>query len=52
MVRIEERTGALFGGAGVAVWIVLYLVAALSTPGYSITTHRLSDLGNPSAPVP
>jgi hypothetical membrane protein len=52
MVRIAPRTGALFSWAAVVVWIVLYLVAALSTPGYSIMTHRLSDLGNPSAPAP
>ena len=52
MVRIEPRTGALFGWAAVAAWIVLYLVAATSTPGYSITSQRLSDLGNPSAPAP
>ncbi len=52
MVRFEPRTASLFGFAAVAVWIVLYLVAALSTPGYSVTTHRLSDLGNPSQPAP
>ncbi|HII41183.1 MAG TPA: DUF998 domain-containing protein [Thermoplasmata archaeon] len=51
MVRIEPRTGALFGFAAVAVWVVLYLVAALSTPGYTITGNRLSDLGNPSRPA-
>ena len=51
MVRIETRTGALFGGAAVASWVALYLVAALSTPGYTITGNRLSDLGNPSAPA-
>jgi hypothetical membrane protein len=51
MVRIEPRTGALFGFAAVAVWVVLYLVAALSTPGYTITGNRLSDLGNPSEPA-
>lgn len=51
MVRIEPRTGALFGFAAVAVWFVLYLVAALSTPGYTITGNRLSDLGNPSEPA-
>ncbi len=51
MIRVEARTGALFGWAAVAVWIVLYLVAALSTPGYSITGNRLSDLGNPAAPA-
>ena len=52
MVRIESRTGALFGWIAVATWFVLYLVAALSTPGYSITAQRLSDLGNPAAPAP
>ena len=52
MVRIEVRTGALFGWAAVVAWVVLYLVAASSTPGYSITAQRLSDLGNPSAPAP
>ncbi len=52
MARIEPRTGALFGVIAVAVWIVLYLVAALSTPGYTITGNRLSDLGNPSQPAP
>ncbi len=52
MVRIETRTGALFGWAAVAAWVTLYLVAALSTPAYSITGWRLSDLGNPSAPAP
>ncbi|HYM41012.1 MAG TPA: DUF998 domain-containing protein [Thermoplasmata archaeon] len=52
MVRIDPRTGILFGWAAVVVWVVLYLIAALSTPGYSITAERLSDLGNPSAPAP
>lgn len=52
MVRIDVRTGALFGWAAVAAWIVLYLVAAVSTPSYSITAMRLSDLGNPAAPAP
>lgn len=52
MVRIDPRSGVLFGWAAVTAWVVLYLVAALSTPGYSITTQRLSDLGNPSAPAP
>jgi hypothetical membrane protein len=52
MVRIDLRTGALFGWAAVATWVILYLVAALSTPGYSPTAQRLSDLGNPSAPAP
>ncbi len=52
MVWIDARTGALFGWAAVVAWIVLYLVAALSTPGYSITAMRLSDLGNPSHPAP
>jgi hypothetical membrane protein len=52
MVRIEPRTAALFGFAAVAVWPVLYLVAATSTPGYTITGNRLSDLGNPSQPAP
>ena len=52
MVQIESRTGALFGWIAVATWFALYVVAALSTPGYSITAHRLSDLGNPAAPVP
>lgn len=51
MVRVDARTGALFGWAAVAAWVVLYLVAALSTPGYSITARRLSDLGNPAAPA-
>ncbi len=41
----------MFGFAAVAVWAVLYLVAALSTPGYTITGSRLSDLGNPSEPA-
>ena len=52
MVRLEARTGALFGWAAVGAWVVLYLVAALSTPGYTITGNRLSDLGNPAAPAP
>ncbi len=52
MVRIELRTGALFGWVAVAVWIVLYLVAALATPGYAIAANRLSDLGNPAAGAP
>jgi len=51
MVRIEPRTGALFGFAAVAAWVVLYLVAAVSSPGYTITGNRLSDLGNPSRPA-
>ena len=51
MVRIEPRTASLFGFAAVVAWVILYVVAALSTPGYSITTHRLSDLGNPSQPA-
>ncbi len=41
----------MFGFAAVAVWTVLYLVAAISTPGYTITGNRLSDLGNPSEPA-
>ncbi len=41
----------MFGFAAVAVWTVLYLVAAVSTPGYTITANRLSDLGNPSEPA-
>ncbi len=52
MVRIETRTGVLFGWAAVAVWLVLYLVAAVSTPGYTITGNRLSDLGNSAAGAP
>ncbi len=52
MVRIETRTGVLFGWAAVTVWLVLYLVAAASTPGYTITGNRLSDLGNPAAGAP
>lgn len=52
MVRIETRTGALFGWAAVVAWIALYLVAAVSSPAYSVTGWRLSDLGNPSAPAP
>lgn len=50
MLRIAPRTGALFGWAAVAVWTALYLFAALSTPGYTITGNRLSDLGNPVHP--
>ncbi len=52
MVRLDVRTGALFGWAAVGAWMILYLVAAVSTPGYSITAMRLSDLGNPAAPAP
>jgi len=52
MVRFEVRTGVLFGWAAVAAWVSLYLVAALSTPGYTITGNRLSDLGNPAEPAP
>ena len=52
MVRVEPRTGALFGWAAVAVWLVLYGVAATLTPGYSIPANRLSDLGDPSRPAP
>ena len=52
MARIEARTGAVFGWTAVAAWIALYLVAVLSTPGYTITGNRLSDLGNPSQPAP
>jgi hypothetical membrane protein len=52
MVRLETRTGVLFGWAAVAVWFVLYGVAATSTPGYTITGSRLSDLGNPVAGAP
>ncbi len=52
MIRIDLRTGAVFGWAAVVAWVVLYLVAALSTPGYSITAMRLSDLGDPRAPAP
>ena len=52
MVRIETRTASIFGFAAIVAWVVLYLIAALSTPYYSITTHRLSDLGNPNAPAP
>lgn len=52
MRAVAPRTGALFGFAAVAAWIALYLVAAFSTPGYSITGNRLSDLGNPKAGAP
>ena len=50
MLRIGPRTAALFAWAAVTAWIVLYLIAAFSTPGYSITGNRLSDLGNPVHP--
>ncbi len=33
MARLDARTGAPFGWVAVGIWIVLYLVAALSTPG-------------------
>ncbi len=52
MVRIETRTGVLFGWAAVAAWLILYGIAAASTPGYSVTGNRLSDLGNPAAGAP
>lgn len=52
MVRIETRTGVFFGWAAVASWSLLYLVAAVSTAGYSVTGNRLSDLGNPDAGAP
>ncbi len=52
MVRIETRTGVLFGWAAVLAWFALYAVAAVSTPGYTLTGYRLSDLGNPAAPAP
>ncbi len=52
MVRFDVRTGAFFGWGAVAAWVVLYLVAALATPGYTITGNRLSDLGNPAAGAP
>ena len=52
MTRIDPRTGALFGWGAVTFWVVLYTVAALSTPGYSIPGNRLSDLGNPAEPRP
>ncbi len=52
MVRIPVRTGVIFGWTAVVAWVVLYLVAAGSTPGYTITGYRLSDLGNPTAPAP
>ncbi len=52
MVRVETRTGVLFGWVAVTVWTLLYLVAAVSTPGYMITGNRLSDLGNPAAGAP
>ena len=51
VVRVDPRTGALFGFAAVGVWTVLYLVAAFSTPGYSNTGNRLSEQGNPSEPA-
>ncbi len=52
MVRVEPKLGALTGFAAVAAWTILYLVAALQTPYYSITGNALSDLGNPHAPAP
>lgn len=52
MVRIETRTGVVFGWAAVTSWTLLYLVAAISTPGYTITGRWLSDLGNPAAGAP
>ncbi len=52
MRKVPPRIGALFGFAAAVVWLVLYLVAALSTPGYSIEGRALSDLGNPNTPTP
>jgi len=52
MRSVAPRTGAAFGFAAVLVWFALYAVAALSTPGYSITGNRLSDLGHPKAGAP
>jgi hypothetical membrane protein len=43
--------GAYAGWGAVAAWIAFYLAAALSTPSYTMTGNRLSDLGNPAAPA-
>jgi len=55
-MALSPRIGALVGFALVAVWVALYLVAALSATsspyGYTITGRYLSDLGNPAAPAP
>ena len=50
-IPIPRRTGAVLGGAGLAAWAALYLVAALSYPGYDVTRNFLSDLGHPDAPA-
>lgn len=52
MIRVETRTGVLFGWAAVVAWFALYVMAAVSTPGYTIAGNRLSDLGNPAAGAP
>jgi len=55
-MNASPRIGALAGLALVAIWVSLYLVAALSAVaspyGYTIAGSYLSDLGNPAAPAP
>lgn len=46
---VRKRVGAVCGFFGVAIWAVLYLVAALAYEGYDISENYLSDLGNPKA---
>ncbi len=48
MREVPPRIGSYFGIAAVTAWMVLYLASALTTPGYGILSHRLSDLGHPS----
>ena len=51
MAAVPARFGALLGAGGILGWLALYLVAALTTPGYTISGNRLSDLGNPAEPA-
>ncbi len=51
-MKLDARTAGLLGFAAIATWTLLYLVAVVATPTYTITGSYLSDLGNPSAPAP
>ena len=53
---LSPRIGAICGLALIAVWVSLYLIAAVSAAsspyGYTVMERYLSDLGNPAAPAP
>ncbi len=50
--RVSPRIGALCVFAAGAIWLALFALGVLLTPGYTITGNRISDLGNPRNPAP